>query len=55
MTASASAIDVYMKQKHRLIWQRRNPNKDNIGLSEGEKRQKDIEEIVTRSFDENRV
>ena len=29
---SASALDAYMKQKHRLIWQRRNPEKDIVGL-----------------------
>lgn len=37
----ASVIDVYMKQKHRLIWQRRNPE---IMA----KRQKDYEEYLAK-------
>ena len=27
-----TCIDAYMKQKHRLIWQRRNPDKDMVGI-----------------------
>ena len=30
--AASTCIDAYMKQKHRLIWQRRNPEKDLVGL-----------------------
>ena len=28
----ANAIDAYMKQKHRMIWQRRHPDVDIVGL-----------------------
>ena len=34
LNATATAVDAYMKQKHRLIWQRRNPDKDNVGIHE---------------------
>ena len=42
--SQANAVDVYMKQKHRLIWQRRNPNKDNVGFGEAAEWQKKDEE-----------
>ena len=32
LSATSSSIDAYMKQKHRLIWQRRNPEKDLVGI-----------------------
>jgi hypothetical protein len=34
-----------MKQKHRLIWQRRNPEKDIVGL---ESKQKEIRDEVAK-------
>lgn len=40
--ANANCIDAYMKQKHRLIWQRRHPGKDFVGF---EKRKQRIEEL----------
>ena len=30
--AKGTVVDAYMKQKHRLIWQRRNPDKDIVGI-----------------------
>lgn len=32
MGQHANAVDAYMKQKHRMIWQRRNPDVDIVGL-----------------------
>lgn len=32
MSATSTCIDAYMKQKHRLIWQRRHPEKDIVGF-----------------------
>ena len=42
--ANGTCVDAYMKQKHRLIWQRRNPDKDIVGLD----KQKDIREKVAK-------
>ena len=33
---NGNVIDAYMKQKHRLIWQRRHPEVDLVGLKERE-------------------
>ena len=46
--SQASAIDVYMKQKHRLIWQRRNPDKDIVGTQEPK-----LNEKILRSYDKD--
>ena len=40
---NATATDAYMKQKHRLIWQRRNPDKDLVGI---EAKQKEIRKEI---------
>jgi hypothetical protein len=32
LSATSTCIDAYMKQKHRLIWQRRHPEKDIVGF-----------------------
>jgi len=45
LAAHATVIDAYMKQKHRLIWQRRNPEKDIVGL---ESKQKEIRDEVAK-------
>lgn len=37
-----------MKQKHRLIWQRRNPDKDLVGLEKRKEIQKDIADYQKR-------
>lgn len=43
LIADSSALDCYMKQKHRLIWQRRNPDKDIVGF---DKRKEIVKEIA---------
>ena len=41
LSATDNCIDAYMKQKHRLIWQRRHPGQDIVGLDkQKEKREK---------------
>ena len=42
MIANSSAVDAYMKQKHRLIWQRRNPDKDIVGFEKRKQIQQEI-------------
>ena len=42
MGSNATCIDAYMKQKHRLIWQRRNPEKDIVGFE----KQKEIRQQI---------
>jgi hypothetical protein len=41
-----------MKQKHRLIWQRRNPGKDIVGLDKINEIKKDIAEYQKRAKDD---
>ncbi len=41
--ANGTCVDAYMKQKHRLIWQRRNPDKDIVGI---EAKQKEAREEI---------
>lgn len=43
-----------MKQKHRLIWQRRNPNKDLFGYNKIDEVQKNREELTKTAFDKDR-
>jgi hypothetical protein len=45
LAANATVIDAYMKQKHRLIWQRRNPEKDLVGL---DTKQNEIREEIAK-------
>jgi hypothetical protein len=54
LQAQSSAIVVYMKQKHRLIWQRRNPDKDVFGFSEFDIRQKETEKAAGVVHDKDR-
>ncbi|CAF1002501.1 unnamed protein product [Brachionus calyciflorus] len=49
--ANSTAIDAYMKQKHRLIWQRRNPEKDIVGLDKQNEIRKEIAEYQKKSID----
>lgn len=42
LAATANCVDAYMKQKHRLIWQRRNPDKDIVGF---EKRKEKLDKL----------
>lgn len=42
LAVTANCVDAYMKQKHRLIWQRRNPDKDIVGF---EKRNEKLEQL----------
>lgn len=49
MSAAAGVRDAYMKQKHRLIWQRRNPDKDIVGLSKMEETRKRVSDYHARS------
>jgi NADH dehydrogenase (ubiquinone) 1 beta subcomplex subunit 10 len=50
LSAAAGAKEAYMKQKHRLIWQRRHPEKDIVGfggIEENRKRVADYHNRVT--------
>ncbi len=49
MIANSNAIDAYMKQKHRLIWQRRNPDKDIVGFSKRKEIEKEIADYQKRA------
>jgi len=45
-----SVIDAFMKQKHRMIWQRRNPGKDIVGVEKRkemkEKAEQDLKTVL---------
>ncbi len=43
-----------MKQKHRLIWQRRNPGIDNVGFEKRKEVYKEIEEKARKAFSNER-
>lgn len=51
MGAHTHVIDAYMKQKHRLIWERRNPNKDIVGLEKRNELRKLSDEAHKKYFE----
>lgn len=52
LRAKATCVDAYMKQKHRLIWQRRHPDVDLYGYSKIQELQKKTEEHLNSYSDE---
>jgi hypothetical protein len=52
LSAKANVVDAYMKQKHRLIWQRRNPDKDLVGLDKQKEVRKEIAEYQNRMIND---
>ena len=46
---NATSVDAYMKQKHRMIWQRRNPEKDIVGMDKQNEVKQKIAEYQNRA------